>query len=169
MWANKSIISVFLFLFFAVVNLRTLWREPHLFDWIILHCYLILSKRGKKKKNNLFSSCFVSLSSSPVSQKGRMLSIAFWSCCVTPPSCSGTAFVSWSGTIAAWRGRSWQVNTTHDSLLCRWIDTSVKRGTDLATRQFATDTQAYGTRLSRRTVGTWWSLMCYVKVTKGFC
>lgn len=56
-------------------------------------------------------------------QKVCMCSTVFWSCCVMPSSCSGTAFASWSGTIAAWWGRSWQVNTTHDSLLCRWMDT----------------------------------------------
>lgn len=59
-------------------------------------------------------------------------------------------------------------NTTHDSLLCRWMDTLhwETGGTGLATRQFATDTQAYGTQLSRRTVGMWLSWMNCVRLQR---
>lgn len=40
-----------------------------------------------------------------------MCSIMFWSYCAMLSSCLGTVFVSWSGTIAAWWGWSWQVKT----------------------------------------------------------
>lgn len=74
-----------------------------------------------KKKNLICSFFFFSFLSS--SQKVCACTAVFWSCCVMLSSCSGTAFAIWSGTIAAWWGWSWQVNTTHDSLLCRWMDT----------------------------------------------
>lgn len=44
--------------------------------------------------------------------------------------------------------------------------TSLRRGTGLATRQFATDTPAYGTQLSRRTVGVLLSWMNYIRLQR---
>jgi len=100
-WVNRGIVNIPSSLFLH-------WLDA-------IRSYLIM---WKKKKS---SSAFVlSLS---LSQKVRTCSIVFWSCCVMPSACLGTVFASWSGTIAAWWGWSWQVNTTHDSLLCRWMDT----------------------------------------------
>lgn len=62
------------------------------------------------KKKNLPCSCCLYLFLSPF-QKVCTCSIMFWSCCAMPSSCLGTVFVSWSGTIAAWWGWSWQVKT----------------------------------------------------------
>lgn len=78
-----------------------LQKSPHLFHHI--NCPSILPVVWSPL---LLLSCF-----SLVSQRVRMCSIVFWSCCATPSSCLGTVFVSWSGTIAAWWGWSWQVKT----------------------------------------------------------
>lgn len=57
-------------------------------------------------------------------------------------------------------------NTTHDSLSYRWMVTLHRKGgSGLATRRFATDTQAYDTQLSR-TVGMWSSRMNYVRLQR---
>lgn len=99
--------------------------SPHLFHYI--DC--ILSSFDPVKMSPP-CSCSVPLSLPfLLSQRVRMCSIVFWSCCATPSSCLGTVFVSWSGMIAAWWGWSWQVKTQlmTASYVDEWIH-FVKKG-----------------------------------------
>lgn len=81
--------------------------SPHLFPYIDY----ILSLFWSCQKKKISPALAQFLSSSLLSQRVCMCSTVFWSCCAIPSPCSGTVFVSWSGTIAAWWGWSWQVKT----------------------------------------------------------
>lgn len=95
---------------FCLSRDQILHISPHLFHYI--DCVLSLFDLVEEKKNLSCSySVSLFLSSFSLSQRVRMCSIVFWSCCATPSPCSGTAFASWSGTSAAWWGWSWQVKT----------------------------------------------------------